>query len=123
MCVGGICSAVLACYSYTVTELQSIVMFDLRAACSSSLGDGREELCVSKASWTICSRRNFDHTSAWVDSMLVQKYLLCIFFSYETVQFVSVEGGIYVLEKDHMRSTLALRIFRNVALQTITIFV
>ena len=122
MCVGGICSAVLACYSYTVTELQSIVMFDLRAACSSSLGDGREELCVSKASWTICSRRNFDHTSAWVDSMLVQKYLLCIFF-YETVKFGSAEDGIYVLEKDQMLSTMSLRIFRNVALQTITIFV
>ena len=122
MCVVGICSAVLACYSYTVTELQTIVMFFLRAACSSSLGDGREELYVSKASCTIFSRWNFDHTSARVDSMLVQKYLLCIFF-YETVQFGSAEDGIYVLEKDHMGSTLSLRIFRSVALQTITIFV
>ena len=40
-----------------------------------------------------------------------------------SVQFSSVQGGIYALGKAHMRSTPSLRCFPNVALEPVPMFV
>ena len=40
-----------------------------------------------------------------------------------TVQFCSVQDGIYALGKAHMRSTPSLRSFPNVAFETVPMFV
>ena len=42
---------------------------------------------------------------------------------YATVQFSSVQGDMYALGKDHMRSISPLRIFTSVAFETVQMLV
>ena len=60
---------------------------------------------------------------SWVSQRMHHKRGAEIFRWESSVQFISVQDGIYALEKVHMRSTPSLRSFPKVACETVPVFV
>ena len=78
---------------------------------------------VQQQAYDKCSNLQFVQAESGINYLRVAVAIPSVAFRQSEVQFSSVHDGIYALGKAHMRSTMYLRSFPNVAFEKFPMFV